>query len=129
MKSLVRLSVSAALLAGTVALAPVAFAQEATQFDFNAVPSRLSRAEVVADLFKARADGTLVTGGEATEFAFDTTPSTLTRTQVVAEAIEAKRLGLLDHGEVNPPMATPAHLRMIAEAGRRAIAQSQISQR
>ncbi|HEU0198987.1 MAG TPA: DUF4148 domain-containing protein [Burkholderiaceae bacterium] len=129
MKSLARLSVSAALLASTFALAPVALAQEATQFDFNAVPSRLSRAEVVADVSKARADGTLVTGGEATEFAFNATPSTLTRTQVIAEAVEAKRLGLLDHGEVNPPVATPVQLRMVAEAGRRAIAQAQISQR
>ncbi|HEU0199626.1 MAG TPA: DUF4148 domain-containing protein [Burkholderiaceae bacterium] len=120
MKTLTRLSIAAAVLS-TLSLSTPAFAQEATQFDFSAVPSTRTRAEVNAEVLRARADGTLPSAGEATEFAFNAVPSTLTRAQVVAEAIEAKRLGLLDHGEVNPRSPTPAEQRLIAEAGRRAV--------
>jgi hypothetical protein len=43
-----------------------------------------------------------------------------TRAQVVAELRTAQRLGLVGHGEVSAPSATPEQLRMIADAGLRA---------
>jgi hypothetical protein len=122
MKTFKRLSIAAAVLS-TLAFSTPAFAEGAPQFDFSAVPSTRTRAEVNAEVLCARADGTLPSGGEASEFAINTLPSTLTRAQVAAEAIEAKRLGLLGHGELSPRSPTPAEQRLIVEAGRRVVEQ------
>lgn len=42
------------------------------------------------------------------------------RAQVIAELREAQRLGLLNVGEGDAPVATPEQERLIADAGRRA---------
>ncbi|HTT10276.1 MAG TPA: DUF4148 domain-containing protein, partial [Burkholderiaceae bacterium] len=47
-----------------------------------------------------------------------------TRAQVQAELAEARRLGLIVYGEADIPSTTPEQERMIAEAGRRAVAQN-----
>jgi hypothetical protein len=54
--------------------------------------------------------------------------ATKSRAQVVAELREARRLGLVGHGEVGAPSATPEQLRMIAGAGLRARGDSAIAQ-
>lgn len=54
--------------------------------------------------------------------------ATKTRTQVVAEAREARRLGLVGYGEASAPTATPAQLRMIADAGLRARGDTAVAQ-
>ncbi|HEU0199187.1 MAG TPA: hypothetical protein VFR86_02020 [Burkholderiaceae bacterium] len=101
MKTFSRISISAAVLAGTLSLASPAFAQEATEFDFNAGTAAATRSEVVAEVLRARAEGTLARGGEASEFTFKTAQPAVSRADVVAETLKAKRLDLLDHGESN----------------------------
>jgi hypothetical protein len=54
--------------------------------------------------------------------------ATKTRAQVLAEAREAQRLGLVAHGEVSAPSATPEQLRMIADAGLRARGATAVAQ-
>jgi len=51
-----------------------------------------------------------------------------TRAQVVAELHEAQRLGLVGHGEVSAPSATPPQLRLIADAGLRARGDAAVAQ-
>jgi hypothetical protein len=102
MKTLSRISISAAVLAGALSLASPAFAQEATEFNVDVAASARTRSEVVAEVLQASAEGTLVRAGEASDFAFETVQPTMSRADVVAETLKAKHLDLLDHGEVNP---------------------------
>ena len=64
-----------------------ALAVEATQFEVPA--SSLTRAEVKAELARARLDGTLIAGGEATVFADAPAASALSRADVRADARHA----------------------------------------
>lgn len=80
----------AAVLSATFAVG--AFAQEATADDANFVAraqSTKSRADVLAELKQAQADGTYVAGGEATLFADVPVAGQRTRAEVRKEAIEA----------------------------------------
>jgi hypothetical protein len=51
------------------------------------------------------------------------------RTRLHAEAVEAGRLGVLNSGEGNPPIATASQEELIAAAGRRAVDDIQTAQR
>jgi len=62
------------------------------------------------------ADGSVVVWGNAR----------LMRAKIQAEAAEANRLGLLSFGEGDPPVATAEQERLIAAAGRRAVATLQV---
>jgi hypothetical protein len=69
-----------------------AFAQEATFDDANFVAqaqSTKTRAQVLAELQQARANGTYVAGGEATVFADAPAVSQRTRAEVREETIKA----------------------------------------
>lgn len=99
-----------------LALSGAAFAQEATEFEIG--PSELSRAQVLAELADAKAQGTLPFGEAGHVFRIG--PSTLSRAQVVAETREAMRLGLIAHGDLNPRAATPSELEQVRVAGKRA---------
>jgi hypothetical protein len=80
-------------------IASNAMAQEATVFDHNAQPTTLSRAEVNAEIAKARADGTLNAGDDAFVVAVSAQPASRTRAEVVAEVIKARADGTLNPGE------------------------------
>lgn len=115
---------SAVVLASLLAWAPVR-ANDVDPFGFEKehfVTSK-ARAEVVADLKAAQANGELPIPGEIGVRPADV-PSVKTRAQVVAETLEAARLGLLTYGELGPKRATPAQERQIELAGMRAVAPS-----
>ncbi len=70
----------------TALIGSAAFAQEASSDAWMKAASTQTRAEVQADIAKARANGTLVLGGEATLFASPPAAPSKSREQVRAEA-------------------------------------------
>ncbi|WP_280187866.1 DUF4148 domain-containing protein [Delftia sp. PS-11] len=89
------------------ALTVSAAAAQAAGFDFaenSSYPpevqtqSTLTRAQVIADLKAAQANGTLLSVGEGYQPAQNTAASTLSREQVRQEAAAAERAGKLDFG-------------------------------
>jgi hypothetical protein len=100
-----------------------AFANDVDPFGFEKqdVASTTSRAQVRAELNRARAAGQLPVTGEI-GVRFVDPPAQKTRAQIVAETREARRLGLLDgRGELGPIVATPEQQRQIELAGLRVI--------
>jgi len=83
-----------------------------------------SRAQVQADLAEARRHHLVVYGEADTPQDEAVLVAVKTRAQVQAELAEARRLGLIVYGEADIPSTTPEQERMIAEAGRRAVAQN-----
>ena len=81
-----------------------------------------TRAQVNAELAEARRLGQIVYGEVDVPSVESPMVATKTRAQVNAELAEARRLGLVVYGEADSPIATPEQERMIAEAGRRAVA-------
>lgn len=80
-----------------------------------------TRAEVVADVKAARADGVLPVPGELGVRPAEVA-SVKTRAQVAAETREAARLGLIVYGEAAPKTPTPEQQHQIELAGMRAAA-------
>lgn len=120
-KTFVLAAASAAVfsLGGTSA----AFAQEATPApEFDNFKPQTTRAEVVAQTRRA-AEAGLIARNDADfqRIAAMGFQSTKSRAQVMAEAVEAGRLGLVVHGELPMPQATPAQLESIRLAGERAL--------
>lgn len=99
MKNRLALITAAVALAGA---ASSAFAIEDTQqFTHTAALSTKSRAEVVAELNAARADGSLASWNEAS--GAPVAASTVSRAEVVADLRSARRDGtLLDYNEGSP---------------------------
>lgn len=87
--------------------------------------SNTTRADVMAAAVAARMNHMLDVGEAGLMPAAFV--ATKTRTQVVAELRAAQRLGLVDHGEVSAPSATPEQQRMIADAGLRARADTAVA--
>lgn len=120
MKTRIALITAAVALAGA---ASSAFAIEGTQeFTDTAALSTKSRAEVMAELRAARADGSFASFGEASPAPL--AASTVTRGEVVAQLRAAQRDGTLpDYTEASPgPVAqsTPARTQAavaVAPAG------------
>ena len=103
----------------TLLAATGAVAQEVTPTGFEQFSSVASRADVRADAAAALGAGR-VDSGEATLWTADV-ESSRTRAQVMAEAIEALRLGLVGHGDLSAPSASPAQAELIRSAGLRAL--------
>lgn len=87
--------------------------------------SNTTRADVMAAAVAARMNHMLDVGEAGLMPAAFV--ATKTRTQVVAELHAAQRLGLVGHGEVSVPSATPEQQRMIADAGLRARADTAVA--
>ncbi len=94
-------------LAVLATLAASAFAAQAGGFDFagsNNYPPEaqsqgaLTRAQVIADLQAAQANGTMPSVGEGYQPLQSTAQSTVSRDQVRQEAAAAERAGLLSYG-------------------------------
>lgn len=84
-------------VAAVIAAASVsAFAAELNEWDgkADATVSTLSRAQVQAEVVKARAEGLIATG-DVEQAKIAALPSTLTRAQVRSEAVVAARQGHL----------------------------------
>lgn len=104
-----------AALLSTIAIAPVAMAQEATPDTFASITSTASRAAVHADAVAALKAGT-IERGEASR-SFGTFVSAKSRAQVAAEGQQAQRLGVIAFGEGPAPVVTPAQAESIRMAG------------
>ncbi|WP_237174033.1 DUF4148 domain-containing protein [Paracandidimonas lactea] len=85
----------------------VAGAAQAANSD-AAVPAPKTRAQVVAELQEARAQG-LLSYGELDYPVVQQAPSSKTRQQVQAELAAARAAGTLSHGELDYPPAEPDH--------------------
>jgi hypothetical protein len=72
-----------------------AFASDISRDDFNRFVSTKTRAEVIAEVIQARADGTLMTGNEISRFS-EPLPTQRSRDEVRAEAWHAARFMVRD---------------------------------
>lgn len=111
------------LAAASIALLGTAHAAEADlDYPWHNAPfvqqSNTTRADVTAAAQVARKNH-MLDSGEAGLMP-TTFVASKTRMQVVAELQATQRLGLVGHGEVSAPSATPEQLRLIADAGLRA---------
>jgi Domain of unknown function (DUF4148) len=122
----VRAEALAAALSGEVRVGDSAVLR-----DLLSVPSQRSRAEVQAEAVAAnkRRAGVVTYGDSPMLDRLRSTSSTLSRAQVRAEAIEARRLGLIERGDVEPRLPTPAEQESVRQAGLRAIGVENMAQR
>ena len=103
-----------------VAVASAASAQGPVDYPSEStLVSTKTRADVQADLLKARASGQHMKPYALRSY-IDWGKAERPRAEVVAEMHEAQRLGLIGYVEVEARIATPEQERQIAEAGRRA---------
>jgi hypothetical protein len=113
-------------IAATLALALTAGLAQAGEVtvaaEIDGFVSTKTRAEVRAETQIAVARG-LVARSEADfdRLAQVAPSSMLSRAQVLAEAAEARRLGLIAHGDLAAPEATPEQLERIRLAGQRVL--------
>jgi hypothetical protein len=122
----INLIAAAALAVAFSAATPVFAAGEATYELPVAATSTLTRADVQAQLFAARAAGHVAHGERSVVIAEVGTP--LTRAQVRAETLEAIRIGAIDRHE-DSTQPTAAQLESIRLAGQRALAMQMASAR
>ncbi len=133
------MNTSAKIFLSTITIAIVgAFSMPGVAQEITATPeidnavSTKTHAQVRAELEQAIADKTLIrTEADEQRLAFAGFKSTKSRAQVAAETREAMRLGLIPHNESAYADYAPTaeQLRLIAEAGQRAVAAKQMAAR
>lgn len=97
--------------------------------DFPAITAEQN--EMIANagaLASGRVDPTVPgPGATADDMAVVRGDAHLLRAKIHAETVEAARLGLLNFGEGNPPMASAQQEQQIAAAGRRAVEEARLA--